>query len=802
MPGGVRKQYTVRPGDTLWGIAQQTLGGGQRYREIAGLNTGRVGDPGQIQPGWVLEMPADAHGAGVRTVPASSNGSGSNGKGSNGGGGSGVAGGDHVMVDRQRAQAAAAALEGLRDALAQHVPAILTAISNLRGEGASLPPPTDLQQLQGRSPQDAAEMRAAARLAAAMNNLSPGAGHGMVTLPGAWDSAALDSAAAKLDAQALLAATTGKNKTADYTAITAVSQDLADHQGDAAYLTAFWSQNGVPAAAAGLAGTLNKLDGGLNRLSPADQQVLKTRSGTLSDRGQKLLENGGGAELLSRQDQQILSAFSTSLAATTKAGKLDSAASQQLVTAFAHPTDLWSAGMLFKYGPNGAAYGTTADGTGPKLLSGVTEALLYAREHGGYTIPLQDRFAMVDPANPSQMDGDPTKQLAQWGPLEPVLQRATENGVAATQVINGYDPATGKTNQQQGVIWAHQLMDPPKITYNAPMGTGMNAGNGVFTIRDLNSYPDGMPAPLGQWGYISIPASTSANFLYAATADHGSSADAQAVLNIMQANSQIDPSSTTLSQPIRQAFLKIADSRAPDLAMSAEGQTTQPGITSVNGVPFAVADQKQLDTFLRQALHDPKDAGAYQGRLDAKITGAVESTVKTNNSWLRAMGSLQGMVQRVEGENSFGGAEKAAAQKAKEQAFAAAMIAPLMLIPTPAPGTSAGAVALFGPPLAKLMLTSADAGIAYNISGGDPAKALQINDEAFVGDKTYVRIPVVQGLVDTGVVKPDPSWFQKGHVVANAAFEGWYLQHGRDTFHGETLDQWVQDAVDAIQGQQ
>ena len=801
MPGGVRKQYTVRPGDTLWGIAQQALGSGQRYREIAGLNTGQVGDPGQIQPGWVLDMPADAHGPGVQTVPAS--GGGSNGSGSNGNGGNGVAGGDHVMVDLQRAQAAASALEGLRDTLAQHVPAILTAISNLRAEGANLPPPTTVQQLQSRSPQDAAEMRAAARLAAAMNNLKPGSGGGMVTLPAAWDSAALDDAAAKLDAQALLAATTGKDKSADYAAIAAVTQDLADHQGDTAYLTAFWSQNGVPAAAANLAGTLNRLDGGVNQLSPADQKVLRTGQGTLSEQGQKFLENGGGAQLLSRQDQQILSTFSTALAATTKAGTLDSAASQQLVTAFAHPADLWSAGMLFKYGPDGAAYGTTADGTGPKLLSGITEALLYAREHGGYTIPLQARFAEVNPANPSQItDGDPTKQLAQWGPLEPVLQRATENGVAATQVINGYDPATGKTDQQQGVIWAHQLMQPPKITYNAPMGTGMNAGNGVFTIRDLNAYPDGMPAPMGQWGYISIPDSTSANFLYAATADHSSSADAQAVLNIMQANSQINPSSTTLSQPIREAFLKIADSRAPDLAMSAEGQTTQPGITSVNGVPFAVADQQQLDTFLRQALHDPKDAGAYQGRLDAKITGAVESTVKTNNSWLRAMGSLEGMVQRVEGENSFDGAEKAAAQKAKEQAFASAMIAPLMLIPTPAPGTDAGAVMLFGPPLAKLMLTSADSAIAYNISGGDPAKALQINDEAFVGDKTYVRIPVVQGLIDTGVVKPDPSWFQHGHVVANAAFEGWYLQHGRDTFHGETLDQWVQDAVDAIQGQQ
>jgi hypothetical protein len=718
-----------------------------------------------------------------------------------------MAGGDHVKVDLQRADAAASALEGLRGALAEHVPAILTAISSLRGEGADLPPPTALVQLQGRSPQDAAEMRAAARIATQMNNQMlaqqpPVIVTGMLDLGTSWDPEALDAAAAADDARALIAAEHTSGKTAARAAILGVAQDLADHQGDTAYLTAFWSRSGVPAAAANLAAILNRQDGGVNQLSAADQKVLATREGTLSSQGEKFLQNGGGAELLSAQDQQILTTFGTALAATTKAGTLDAAASQQLVTAFAKPADLWSAAMLFKYGPSGAAYGTTADQAGPKLLSGLTEALLYAREHGGYTIPLQARFAEVDPGDPSQIDGDPTRQLAQWGPLNPLLQRDTENGAAATQVINGYDPVTGKSSQQQGVAWAHQLMDPPKITYDAPMGTGISTGSGIFTIRDLSAYPGGEPVPMGTWGYIGIPDSTSAGFLYAATAGHSSAATAQAVLNIMQANAQIDPSGTTLPKPVREAFLKIADSRAPDFAMSAEGQTTQPGVTSVNGVPFAVADQQQLDTFLRQALHDPQDAGAYMGHLDAKITGAVELTVKTNDSWLRAMGSLQGMVQRVEGENSFAGAEKAQAQKAEAQAFASAMIAPLMLIPTPAPGTAAGAVALFGPPLAKLMLTSADSAISYNISGGDPAKALQINDEAFVGDKASVRIPVVQGLVDMGVVKPDPSWFRGGHVVANAAFESWCLQHGRDTVHGETLDQWVQDAVDAIQGQQ
>ncbi|MEY9878056.1 nucleoid-associated protein YgaU, partial [Streptacidiphilus sp. MAP12-33] len=64
--------YTVRatrPAETLWGIAQQTLGSGERWREIAKLNEGRVMDAHHrvfdaerpIQPGWELLLPPEAH---------------------------------------------------------------------------------------------------------------------------------------------------------------------------------------------------------------------------------------------------------------------------------------------------------------------------------------------------------------------------------------------------------------------------------------------------------------------------------------------------------------------------------------------------------------------------------------------------------------------------------------------------------------------------------------------------------------------------------------------------------------------
>lgn len=57
--------YTVRPGDTLWGIAEQRVGDPRRYRDIYQLNAGQpqdigghLADPDVLIPGWVLRIPS------------------------------------------------------------------------------------------------------------------------------------------------------------------------------------------------------------------------------------------------------------------------------------------------------------------------------------------------------------------------------------------------------------------------------------------------------------------------------------------------------------------------------------------------------------------------------------------------------------------------------------------------------------------------------------------------------------------------------------------------------------------------
>ena len=58
---------TTERHDTLWLLAEQYLGGGERYVEIVELNQGMrqpdgrsLGDDGRIYPGWTLALPADA----------------------------------------------------------------------------------------------------------------------------------------------------------------------------------------------------------------------------------------------------------------------------------------------------------------------------------------------------------------------------------------------------------------------------------------------------------------------------------------------------------------------------------------------------------------------------------------------------------------------------------------------------------------------------------------------------------------------------------------------------------------------
>lgn len=69
--------YTVQDGDSLWSIAENTLGSGLRWTEIAQLNYGHqqpngysLSDGNELDTGWVLRLPANAQAPGAAAATA------------------------------------------------------------------------------------------------------------------------------------------------------------------------------------------------------------------------------------------------------------------------------------------------------------------------------------------------------------------------------------------------------------------------------------------------------------------------------------------------------------------------------------------------------------------------------------------------------------------------------------------------------------------------------------------------------------------------------------------------------------
>jgi hypothetical protein len=543
------------------------------------------------------------------------------------------------------------------------------------------------------------------------------------------------SAAARADASALISAE--RSQPPNLTVIRQVAQDVAEHQGDAGYLAAFWSAPGAATAAAGLANELNQV-------------------------------NGNGTTLLTKADQALLATFGKSLAtAISTPNLLSPAAANALVAAFSNATGLWSAGMLIKYGPSGSAYGT---GTGADLLAAMSRAALNA---GGEPEP--DSTTDEDLAQP-----DYQQALATYDPVSAILDAAASDGTAARDVLGG----------PGGEGYANILLSTQWTTPG-----GIQEAQGVLARLTGDTVIPGVDTS-------AAPAA----FLDAATADLSSPASAQAVLNILAANTQV-PSGTTLQPAITGALITIAQSRVPDLAVTA-GETdndTKPGVVTVAGSPMAIANLTELDALLARITKNPADAGNYLGSVQAKLSLAVGMQAATSDYWVKDVGALVGATQQAIGANSFQGAEKLAAEKAEIQSIASLALAPIMIFPTPA-ATGAdfleqiASPLLWGPILAKLSLTEGSGYFGdYVVGGGDPASALFQNDQQFVDDKTAAQLMVVQGLVRAGLVQPDSSWYQDGHIVDNAALSAWLNQPHQTIVDGEPVQWWVQQALDGME---
>ncbi|XVQ86760.1 hypothetical protein ACQP2K_04860 [Microbispora siamensis] len=559
-----------------------------------------------------------------------------------------------------------------------------------------------------------------------------------------WEATGQSGYQGKRDAEALTAAlAAGKNPEDTRIALSGLSERLQQHLADEDYQAAFWAG-----------------------------------AGPLALRAARALYERTGTALFSAESVSVLRALGASLAAASQMRVGTGEDRRPLLpaetrAALTGNSDPWSVGMLVKYGPEGRSWDS-------RLLADLTRAMLDARA-AGKTIWPPARGELKTDADASRQQ----RLMAEHDAVGAVLQRAADNGLAARHVLG--DPATG-------LKYARMLVSD---SWHTP---GYDPG------PFLSSYvhPGGALPPTGQ---VDLSAPTAAFLKAAVSAERGTSLDAKesawSVVHIVQAAaefSKLHPEKT-LPTAIRQSLIHTAHRYIADFAQGASreyGSGATP-LGDVEGNPWvAIVNRSELEKFLNQALRDPRELGAFKGLADARIATALTATLKApgDENFLREMAGLYGLVQRVENGRQFASAQKQDEEATRNQVALSILSGGFGALSFSNP---------WGPGTIAQFLTGVTAPVVNDsLDTGHASQALQKNNDAFRNAVFGVELPVVQGLVNAGVLQPpaDATWFKDGKVVPNRNLTAWLSAHGETVLGGRRLDDWVEEARSAAGGQQ
>lgn len=716
---------------------------------------------------------------------------------------------DDVGVQPGRLNELASALEQLRDVLAANVPTIVSKLNMYWSTGQGTPISlSSLQHAQGQSVQDAAEIRARSNLAIAWeakaNARLPG---DMISVPWPAPGKALDAASAQADAQLLAQAEaeSAKDPKAARAQIAQVEDDVQDHldQGAAgtAWLVAFYNQ--ASPQVANLAATLNREDGQVNV------------DGTLVD------------VVLTKQDQQILKTFATGLAYADKNGTLNSTA----INAYSQAKNLWSVGMLFKFGPPGSAYGTQESGTGtppnvtPNLLAKVTTAIELARMDGGYTIPLKG-------VSDDSLDATAVTQLLEeFDPSQAMLTLATQNGVAAREVLADKAPLPVLRPGEQpipiGQAIAHELMMQPTADYDPKFGpSGAGSLQGFFPNPLPTSYDqDGKLIPFSKIGQydqfhpVTISASVIGSFFNTATSvprgtNNAAYDAAAAAMNIVDATPP--PSTASLEPPVQKALFNISERYLLDLGLSCRNvpiggsapTSTVLQLGNETGNPnapysilIAAGEGSALQNFLQQVTSNPTYDGylmasaktAFGTYYGMKVAGTLPSPMKGSDP-ASAMAMLVGQIQTQSDAVGIQGQNARDAQHAEYNALLSFAESSAEKIPVigSAVGAAQTAASLLGINLPQFSVDNA-------------ANQSKTDAQEYALLQMSIIVPMTQGLINQGVIPAssltNQQWFHDGQIVLKSnqdyeAFIEWFGLHNnpaRDPSFGDDISSYQND---------
>ncbi|WP_182884570.1 hypothetical protein [Microbispora sp. H10885] len=558
-----------------------------------------------------------------------------------------------------------------------------------------------------------------------------------------WEATGRSGDQGRRDAEALTAALAAKDPEAARAALSTLPEHLERHLADKDYQAAFWAGAG-----------------------PLAVQAART------------LYNRTGPALFSAESVGILRALGASLAAASRMRVGTGKESRPLLStaardAMTRGSDPWSAGMLAKYGPDGHSWD-------PRLLADLTRAMLDARAAGKTIWPPARGEAETDTGATRHQ-----RLMAEFDAVGAVLQRAAENGVAARHVLG--DPATG-------LRYARMLVSD---SWHTP---GYDPG------RFLSSYvhPGGALPPAGR---VDLSTPVGAFLKAAVSAERGTSADAEesawSVVHIVQATAdfaRLHPQ-TVLPNHVRQALIYVAGRHLPDFAQSVNHDFASGALQQGNkpSNPWvAINKLDELEGFFTQALQKPEEFGVFKGLMASRVSTAVAATIQdpSDRNYLREMGGLFGLIQRVENTHHFEKELRADEEAARDQ----------VLLATASGGFGALSFSNpFGPgTMAQIMTALATPALNDTLDTGHALKALKADMDASRRQVFQVEVPVVQGLLDAGAVHPPPDapWVRGGRVIPDAALVDWISLHADTRYAGKTLTDWITDAQTAMRMQQ
>ncbi|MEU7940589.1 hypothetical protein [Microbispora bryophytorum] len=659
--------------------------------------------------------------------------------------------GEFVGVDPANLNELTKRLEQLHDLLARHSPLIRQKMEKWGSEVAV----TSLPGLIAAALDDVRDMDARTTRAHELarqqgwSALGPAPG-----LPGLtfnrppnvrldWEATGQSGYQGKRDAETLTAALADKNPESTRIALSGLSDRLQRHLADNDYQAAFWAGAGPLALRAARA----------------------------------LYERAGGA-LFSAESVSVLRALGASLAAASQmrvgTGKdrrpLLPAAIRAGLTGNSDP---WSVGMLVKYGPDGRSWDS-------RMLADLTRAMLDARA-AGKTIWPPARGKLETDADASRHQ----RLMAEYDAVGAVLQRAAENGMAARHVLG--DPDTG-------LKYARMLVSD---SWHTP---GYDASLYASAYLDPISR-DAAPGYLEPPGKIDTSSSTAAFLKAAVSAERGTSADAKesawSVVHIAQATadfSKLHPQ-TVLPREIRQALIYTADRYLPDFAASVNGYGNKARPHGdQGGAPWvSYVDSSALTELLRQALHDPKDLGAFEGRMDARISASVAASIRDpNQNYLTQMSALNGLIAGIKRDFRFSEAQQLDERAQHFQTF--------LSIISGGWGALGFSKALGAGAVSQVFIAVAQPPVSDLIKTDHTMEADKTSEDEFRARLLHVKIPVIQGLLIANAIDlpANTSWYQDGAISPNADFTDWYSTHEGVVYGGRTLEEWVREAEHAM----